>query len=161
MIILHHRVGGPATAVMANAVIGLGGFAVAVLVLNLTAEPFGSALALALALLVSVANLMIYAAKAGREMSALHGKFIVLVRACVEDRDDRLHRRGGIHRGRAQRPFIGSLIAALPTKGGAAMIILALEHLPEFIAASAVAAIANAACALFALHTPRLRRNIR
>ena len=27
---------------MANAVIGLGGFAVAVLVLNLTAEPFGS-----------------------------------------------------------------------------------------------------------------------
>jgi hypothetical protein len=62
MIILHHRVGGPATAaVMANAVIGLGGFAVAVLVLNLTAEPFGSAVALALALLVSVgANLMIY-----------------------------------------------------------------------------------------------------
>jgi hypothetical protein len=62
MIILHHRVGGPATAaVMANAVIGLGGFAVAVLVLNLTAEPLGSALALGLALLVSVgANLMIY-----------------------------------------------------------------------------------------------------
>jgi hypothetical protein len=46
---------------MANAVIGLGGFAVAVLVLNLAAEPFGSAVALALALLVSVgANLMIY-----------------------------------------------------------------------------------------------------
>jgi hypothetical protein len=46
---------------MANAVIGLGGFAVAVLVLNLTAEPLGSALALGLALLVSVgANLMIY-----------------------------------------------------------------------------------------------------
>jgi uncharacterized membrane protein (GlpM family) len=49
-------------------------------------------------------------------------------------------------------PFIGSLIAALPTAGGAAMIILALEHLPEFIAASAVGSlIANAACALFAL----------
>ena len=61
MIILHRRVGGPATAaVMANAVIGLG-FAVAVLVLNLAAEPFGSAVALALALLVAVgANLMIY-----------------------------------------------------------------------------------------------------
>jgi uncharacterized membrane protein (GlpM family) len=49
-------------------------------------------------------------------------------------------------------PFIGSLIAALPTAGGAAMIILALEHPPEFIAASAVGSlIANAACALFAL----------
>ena len=62
MIILHHRVGGPATAaVMANAVIGLGGFAVALLVLNLTAEPLGSAPALALALLVSRGgNLMIY-----------------------------------------------------------------------------------------------------
>jgi hypothetical protein len=62
MIILHHRVGGPATAaVMANAIIGLGGFAVAVVVLNLSAEPFGSAVALALALLVSLGgNLMIY-----------------------------------------------------------------------------------------------------
>src|SRR5262245_17088383 len=62
MIILHRRVGGPATAaVMANAIIGLGGFAVAALVLNLTAEPFGSAVALALALLVSLGgNLMIY-----------------------------------------------------------------------------------------------------
>jgi uncharacterized membrane protein (GlpM family) len=49
-------------------------------------------------------------------------------------------------------PFIGSLIAALPTAGGAAMIILALEHPPEFIAASAVGSlIANAACALFAV----------
>ena len=62
MIILHHRVGGPATAaVMANAVIGLGGFGFAVLALNLTAERLGSALALALALLVSVSgNLLIY-----------------------------------------------------------------------------------------------------
>jgi uncharacterized membrane protein (GlpM family) len=49
-------------------------------------------------------------------------------------------------------PFIGSLIASLPTAGGAAMIILALEHPPEFIAQSAVGSlIANAACALFAL----------
>ena len=62
MIILHHRVGGPATAaVMANAVIGLGGFGFAVLALNLTAERLGSALALTLALLVSVSgNLLIY-----------------------------------------------------------------------------------------------------
>src|SRR5215831_3885840 len=49
-------------------------------------------------------------------------------------------------------PFIGSLIAALPTAGGAAMIILALEHPPAFIAASAVGSlISNAACAFFAL----------
>jgi uncharacterized membrane protein (GlpM family) len=49
-------------------------------------------------------------------------------------------------------PFIGSLIASLPTAGGAAMIILALEHPPAFIAQSAVGGlIANAACALFAL----------
>jgi hypothetical protein len=62
MIILHQRVGGPATAaVMANAVVGLGGFAFAVLVLILAAEPLGSALALTLALLVSLAaNLTIY-----------------------------------------------------------------------------------------------------
>jgi uncharacterized membrane protein (GlpM family) len=49
-------------------------------------------------------------------------------------------------------PFVGSLIAALPTAGGAAMIILAFEHTPEFIAQSAVGSlIANAACAFFAL----------
>ena len=49
-------------------------------------------------------------------------------------------------------PFIGSLIAALPTAGGAAMIILALEHSAQFISQSAVGSlIANAACALFAL----------
>ena len=33
-------------------------------------------------------------------------------------------------------PFIGSLIASLPTAGGAALIILAIEHSPSFIAAS-------------------------
>lgn len=49
-------------------------------------------------------------------------------------------------------PFIGALIAALPTAGGAAMIILAMEHPPAFIAASAVGSlIANAAGAAFAL----------
>jgi hypothetical protein len=62
MIILHHRVGGPATAaVMANAVIGLGGFALAVIALNLSAVPLGSAPALALALAVSLGcNLLLY-----------------------------------------------------------------------------------------------------
>jgi len=49
-------------------------------------------------------------------------------------------------------PFIGSLIASLPTAGGAAMIILALEHPPSFIAGSAVGSIvSNAICAVFAL----------
>jgi hypothetical protein len=49
-------------------------------------------------------------------------------------------------------PFTGSLIASLPTAGGAAMIILAFEHAPAFIAASAVGSIvSNAVCAIFAL----------
>src|SRR3569833_3329826 len=49
-------------------------------------------------------------------------------------------------------PFIGALIASLPTAGGAAMIILALEHPPQFIATSAVGSIvSNGVCALFAL----------
>jgi len=49
-------------------------------------------------------------------------------------------------------PFIGSLIASLPTAGGAAMIILAVEHTPAFIAQSAVGSmVANAMVALFAL----------
>ncbi|MFA6264437.1 MAG: hypothetical protein WC670_01810 [Pseudolabrys sp.] len=49
-------------------------------------------------------------------------------------------------------PFVGSLIAALPTAGGAAMIILAAEHTPQFIAQSVVGGMmANAAGALFAL----------
>jgi hypothetical protein len=65
MIILHHRVGGPATAaVMANAVIGLGGFGVAVVVLNLTADRLGSPTALTLALAVSLGcNLLLYIAR--------------------------------------------------------------------------------------------------
>ena len=49
-------------------------------------------------------------------------------------------------------PFIGALIAALPTAAGAVYIILALEHPPSFVAASAVGSIAsNASTALFAL----------
>src|SRR5271169_1312020 len=49
-------------------------------------------------------------------------------------------------------PFIGSLIAALPTAGGAAMLILAIEHPPSFIAQSAVGSVvSNAVVAVFAL----------
>ena len=49
-------------------------------------------------------------------------------------------------------PFVGSLIASLPTAGGAALIILAVEHPPAFIAAGAVGSIvSNAVCAIFAL----------
>src|SRR5260370_28932355 len=49
-------------------------------------------------------------------------------------------------------PFIGALIATLPTAAGAAYIILALEHPPAFIAASAVGSAAtNAVVAIFAL----------
>ena len=62
MLILHRRVGGPATAaVLANAVIGLAGFGVAVVVLQVTAEALGSPLALALTLAVSLGcNLLIF-----------------------------------------------------------------------------------------------------
>jgi uncharacterized membrane protein (GlpM family) len=49
-------------------------------------------------------------------------------------------------------PFIGALIAALPTAAGAAYIILAFEHPPSFIAASAIgSAAATAAVSIFAL----------
>lgn len=55
MIILHRRVGGkPAAAVIANAIVGLLGFAGACVMLHLTAEPFGSAIGLTLALCVSL-----------------------------------------------------------------------------------------------------------
>jgi uncharacterized membrane protein (GlpM family) len=40
-------------------------------------------------------------------------------------------------------PFLGALIAALPTAAGAAYIILAAEHSPSFIAASALGSIAS------------------
>jgi uncharacterized membrane protein (GlpM family) len=49
-------------------------------------------------------------------------------------------------------PFVAALIAALPTSAGAAYIILALEHPPDFIAMAAVGSLAaNAAVAIFAL----------
>lgn len=49
-------------------------------------------------------------------------------------------------------PFIGAMIASLPTAGGAAYIILAMEHPPSFIAQSAVASMAaNIAVGIFAL----------
>lgn len=62
MIILHPRAGGPATAaVMSNAVIGLGGFGIAMLTLHLTADALGSVLSLVLTLAVSVGlNLLIF-----------------------------------------------------------------------------------------------------
>ncbi len=56
MLILHPRIGGVATAaIIANAMWGLVGFALAVLTLHLTAVPFGAPLALLSALAVSVA----------------------------------------------------------------------------------------------------------
>jgi hypothetical protein len=48
-------------------------------------------------------------------------------------------------------PFIGALIAALPTAAGAAYVILAIQHPPSFIAASAVGSITvSAAVSVFA-----------
>jgi uncharacterized membrane protein (GlpM family) len=48
-------------------------------------------------------------------------------------------------------PFVGALIGALPTAAGAAYTILALEHPPDFIAASAIGSVAiNGAVAVFA-----------
>ena len=49
-------------------------------------------------------------------------------------------------------PFIGSMVAALPTAGGAALIILAMDHPPDFIAQSAVGSmVSNPIVAVFAL----------
>src|SRR3981189_2147673 len=49
-------------------------------------------------------------------------------------------------------PFVAALIAALPTAAGAAYIILALEHPPAFIAATAVGSLAaGAVVSVFAL----------
>jgi hypothetical protein len=53
--ILHRRVGGrPSAAVLANAVTGLVGFALACVVLHVTADPFGSVIGLSLALATSI-----------------------------------------------------------------------------------------------------------
>ena len=55
MLIMHRRVGGPATAaVLANAVPALAGFGLALLTLHLAAVPLGSGAALIVALGVSV-----------------------------------------------------------------------------------------------------------
>lgn len=49
-------------------------------------------------------------------------------------------------------PFMGALIAALPSAAGAAYIILAIEHPPAFIAASAVGSVAvGAGTAIFSV----------
>ncbi len=49
-------------------------------------------------------------------------------------------------------PFIGALIASLPTAAGAAYILLGLEHPAPFISGSAIGSlVANAAVILFAL----------
>jgi hypothetical protein len=68
MVILHPRVGGPATAaVLANAIPGLAGFGAALLTLHLIAVPLGPTLALIVALGVSVAwNAAIYATRRGQ-----------------------------------------------------------------------------------------------
>ena len=49
-------------------------------------------------------------------------------------------------------PFIGAVIASLPTAAGATYIILAIEHPPSFVAASAIGSLAaGAAVVIFAL----------
>jgi uncharacterized membrane protein (GlpM family) len=49
-------------------------------------------------------------------------------------------------------PFVGSIIAALPTAGGAALIILAMDHPPDFIAQGAIGSmVSNPIVAVFAL----------
>ncbi len=65
MLILHHRIGGPASAaVLASGIFGLFGFGVAVLTLHLAAVPLGNGAALGLALAVAIAwNLSLYAVR--------------------------------------------------------------------------------------------------
>jgi hypothetical protein len=49
-------------------------------------------------------------------------------------------------------PFVGSMVASLPTAGGAAMIILAMDHPADFIAQSAIGSVvSNPMVAVFAL----------
>jgi hypothetical protein len=68
MLILHHRIGGPAAAaVLASGILGLCGFGLAILTLHLAAIPFGSGVALVLALAVSIAwNLMLFLTRQGK-----------------------------------------------------------------------------------------------
>jgi hypothetical protein len=62
MLILHPRIGGPATAaVIANAGWGLMGLGIAIAVLHVAALQFGSAIALSLALMTCVGwNLVLW-----------------------------------------------------------------------------------------------------
>jgi hypothetical protein len=62
MLILHRRIGGPATAaIMANTIVGFGGFALALVALHLSAVRLGAPLGLLFALGVSVcSNFAIY-----------------------------------------------------------------------------------------------------
>ena len=47
-------------------------------------------------------------------------------------------------------PFIGAMVAALPTAAGAAYVILAIEHPPSFIAGGAIGSVAaNSAVVIF------------
>jgi hypothetical protein len=64
-IILHRRVGGPpSAAVMANAVTGLVGFALACVMLHFTAVPLGAAIGLTLALCTSIGwGLLVFGAR--------------------------------------------------------------------------------------------------
>ncbi len=74
MIILHRRVGGRATAaVIAHGMLGLVGFACAVVVLHLTAVPLGRVAALSLALAVAIAwNLALFVLSHLRKPVARH-----------------------------------------------------------------------------------------
>jgi hypothetical protein len=73
MLILHPRIGGVATAaIIANAMWGLVGFALAVLTLHLAAVPFGAPIALTSALAVSViCNIIIFMV---RRADRAHGR---------------------------------------------------------------------------------------
>ncbi len=72
MLILHPRIGGPATAaIIANAMWGLVGFGLCILTLHLAVVPLGAPSALALALAVSVAtNVAIFLVRRGRHAGA-------------------------------------------------------------------------------------------
>jgi hypothetical protein len=65
MVIMHPRVGGrPTAAVLSNGVLGLVGFAFAATALHFAVRPFGSAVALSLALSISVGwGLLVFAAR--------------------------------------------------------------------------------------------------
>ena len=72
MLILHHRIGGPAAAaVLASGILGLFGFGLAVLTLHLAAVPLGNWWALALGLAVSIAwNLMLFLTRKRKSRAA-------------------------------------------------------------------------------------------